>query len=165
MFIHKTDGLSAEYKYETFREIRQRVQDELSDEGYGDRGVSYYQTSVFDHSIFEAMSKVVMKLLPTLPAMETLLTKLCATCRVRKAYLLDVGSKVYIATDTSPSLLKDYEVCADWLDVIVDIKQLYGWRDEQAKDKTDEDAEWVGESSVTLNKSGDTYIYVREITE
>ena len=169
VFIHKTDGLSAEYKYDTFREIRQRVQDELSDEGYGDRGVSYYQTSVFDHSIFEAMSKVVMKLLPTLPAMETLLTKLCATCRVRKAYLFDVGSKIYVATDASPSFLKDYEVCADWVDVIVDVKQLYGWREEQEM-KTEKEGEegerqWVGESSVTLDKSGDTYIYVREITE
>ncbi len=129
VFIHKTDGLSEEYKYDTFREVRQRVQDELSDFGYGDRAVSYYQTSIFDHSIFEAMSKVIMKLLPQLPAMETLLTKLCSTCRIQKAYLFDTVSKIYIATDTSPTFLKDYEVCSDYVDVIVDIKQLYGWLD------------------------------------
>ncbi|KAK1086008.1 GTP-binding protein gtr2, partial [Friedmanniomyces endolithicus] len=109
VFIHKTDGLSDEYKHDTFREVRQRVQDELSDLGHGDRSVSYYQTSIFDHSIFEAMSKVVQKLLPQLPAMETLLNKLCSTCRIQKAYLFDTGSKIYVATDASPTFLKDYE--------------------------------------------------------
>lgn len=177
VFIHKTDGLSEEYKYDTFREVRQRVQDELSDEGYGDRGVSYYQTSIFDHSIFEAMSKVIMKLLPQLPAMETLLTKLCSTTRMQKAYLFDTLSKIYIATDASPTFLRDYEVCSDWVDVIVDVKQIYGWRDgdEEPGGDHDGDAEtddeqqrsgkFVGESMVTFDKSGDTFIYVREITE
>ncbi|KAK5163460.1 GTP-binding protein gtr2 [Saxophila tyrrhenica] len=160
VFIHKTDGLSEEYKYDTFREVRQRVQDELTDYGYGDRPVSYYQTSIFDHSIFEAMSKVIMKLLPALPSMETLLTKLCSTCRIQKAYLFDTLSKIYIATDTSPTFLKDYEVCSDYVDVIVDIKQLYGWRDEGKQG----DQNSIEESMVSFDKSGDTYIYTREIS-
>ena len=170
VLIHKTDSLSEEYKYDTFREVRQRVQDELSDYGYGDRSVSYYQTSIYDHSIFEAMSKIIQKLLPQLPAMETLLTKLCSTCRIQKAYLFDTVSKIYIATDTSPTFLKDYEVCSDYVDVIVDIKQLYGWNskklesrpgsgDGQLGDKS------VGESAVTYDRSGETYIYAREINE
>lgn len=170
VFIHKTDGLSEEYKYDTFRDIRQRVQDELSDYGYGDRSVSYYQTSIFDHSIFEAMSKVIQKLLPQLPAMETLLTKLCSTCRIQKAYLFDTVSKIYIATDASPTFLKDYEVCSDYVDVIVDIKQLYGWQGSSpgktpnsGQSSTDEVS--VGESMVTFDRSGDTYIFAREITE
>ena len=172
VFIHKTDGLSEEYKYDTFREVRQRVQDELADFGYGDRSISYYQTSIFDHSIFEAMSKVIQKLLPQLPAMETLLNKLCSTCRIQKAYLFDTISKIYIATDTSPTLLKDYEVCSDYVDVIVDIKQLYGWHDKSGDSRpgsgqssSSVDMGFVGESIVTYDKSGDTYIYAREITE
>ena len=171
VFIHKTDGLSEEYKYDTFREVRQRVQDELSDFGLGDRSVSYYQTSIFDHSIFEAMSKVIQKLLPQLPAMETLLTKLCSTCRVQKAYLFDTVSKIYIATDASPTFLKDYEVCSDYVDVIVDIKQLYGWHDKSpdtrpnSRQSSSVEEPFVGESMVTFDKSGDTYIFAREITE
>ncbi len=162
VFIHKTDGLSEDYRNDTFREVRQRVQDELSDEGYGDRAVSYYQTSIFDHSIFEAMSKVVMKMLPQLPAMETLLTKLCSSCRIQKAYLFDTVSKIYIATDSSPTFLKDYEVCSDYVDVIVDIKQLYDW-DAHASEGGDEE-NYVGESLVTMERTGDTYIYAREIS-
>ena len=169
VFIHKIDGLSNEYKYETFREVRQRVQDELSDLGHGDRSVSYYQTSIFDHSIFEAMSKVVQRLLPQLPAMEALLNKLCSTCRIQKAYLFDTMSKIYVATDASPTFLKDYEVCSDYVDVIVDIKQIYGWNsqgsDGRAMSESSEDDAGIAESMVTYDRSGDTYIYAREINE
>ena len=169
VFIHKTDGLSDEYKYETFREVRQRVQDELSDLGHGDRSVSYYQTSIFDHSIFEAMSKVVQRLLPQLPAMEALLNKLCSSCRIQKAYLFDTMSKLYVATDASPTFLKDYEVCSDYVDVIVDIKQIYGWHSQgsegEAASESSHGDEGVGESMVTYDRSGDTYIYAREINE
>ena len=170
VFIHKTDGLSEEYKYDTFREVRQRVQDELSDYGYGDRSVSYYQTSVFDYSIFEAMSKVIMKLLPQLEAMETLLTKLCSTCRMQKAYLFETVSKIYIATDASPTFLRDYEVCSDYVDSIVDIKQLYGWHGRAPEGQPDPGLDstnlsFIGESSVSFDKTGDTYIYAREIKD
>ena len=34
---------------------------------------SFYLTSIYDHSIFEAFSKVVQKLIPQLPTMENLL--------------------------------------------------------------------------------------------
>lgn len=170
VFIHKTDGLSEEYKYDTFREVRQRVQDELSDYGYGHRSISYYQTSIFDHSILEAMSKVIQKLLPQLPAMETLLTKLCATCRIQKAYLFDTISRIYIATDVSPTFLKDYVACFDYVDAIVDIKQLYGWhsKDSNSRSSSNQSAvhsAFVGESIITSDKSGDAYMYAREINE
>lgn len=166
VFLHKVDGLSDEYKYDTFREVRQRVQDELSDYGYGYRSVSYYQTSIFDHSIFEAMSKVILKLLPQLASMETLLTKLCSTCRMQKAYLFDTISKVYIATDASPTFLRDFVACSDYIDTVVDIKQLYGWRDRSPEaGRGSRDLPLVGESLVSHDKSGDFYIYAREINE
>jgi len=171
VFIHKTDGLSDEYRYDAFREVRQRVQDELSDVGFGGTEVSFYQTSIFDHSIFEAMSKVVQRLLPQLPALEELLNKLCSTCGMQKAYLFDTTSKIYVATDASPTFLKDYEVCSDYVDVIVDIKALYGWHasshaGSRRNSKTAvEDDEGIGESVITFERNGDTYIYAREITE
>jgi len=172
VFIHKTDGLGDEYRYDAFREIRQRVQDELSDLGFGHTEVSFYQTSIFDHSIFEAMSKVIQRLLPQLPALEALLNRLCSTCGMQKAYLFDTTSKMYVATDASPTFLKDYEVCSDYVDVIVDIKALYGWRSAKSGsppgskqgDAVGDDEE-IGESIVTFERSGDAYIYAREITE
>lgn len=167
VFIHKTDGLSEEYRYDAFREVRQRVQDELSDVGFGHREVAFHQTSIFDHSIYEAISKVVQRLLPQLPALEALLNRLCSTCGMQKAYLFDTASKIYIATDASPTFLKDYEVCSDYVDVIVDIKALYGWQQPAKKPAggSDADDEGIGESVVTFERNGDTYIYAREITE
>lgn len=35
--------------------------------------LSLYLTSIYDHSIFEAFSKVVQKLIPQLPTLENLL--------------------------------------------------------------------------------------------
>lgn len=167
VFIHKVDGLSEEYKYDTYREVRQRVNDELSDLGYGGTALSYYQTSIFDHSVYEATSKVVQKLLPQLPALEALLNKLCSACRIQKAYLFDTMSKIYVATDASPTFLKDYEVCSDYVDVIVDIKELYGWSSKGSRPGSPAQDEEVGagESIVTFDRSGDTYIYAKEINE
>lgn len=167
VFIHKVDGLSDEYRYDTFREVRQRVQDELSDLGYGERGVAFYQTSIYDHSIFDAMSKVIQKLIPQLPALETLLNKLCSSCRIEKAYLFDTVSKIYIATDTAPTSLRHYEACSDYVDVIVDIKEIYGWQQrlDNGNASDEEHGDGIGESLISFDKTGDTYMFAREIDE
>lgn len=48
--------------------------DELADAGMADSThLSFYLTSIYDHSIFEAFSKVIQKLIPQLPTLENLL--------------------------------------------------------------------------------------------
>ena len=42
-------------------------------QNYFDDHYSFYLTSIYDHSIFEAFSKVVQKLIPQLPTLENLL--------------------------------------------------------------------------------------------
>jgi hypothetical protein len=58
---------------ETQRDIHQRATDELLDAGLDQIHLSFYMTSIYDHSIFEAFSKVVQKLIPQLPVLENLL--------------------------------------------------------------------------------------------
>ncbi|OQO05857.1 hypothetical protein B0A48_09952 [Cryoendolithus antarcticus] len=160
VLVHKTDGLSPEYRNDAYREIRQRVQDELSDAGIPEYEIAFHQTSIFDLSIFDAMSKILQRLIPQLPALEALLTRLCSACGMQKAYLFDTASKLYVATDSGPAVLKDYEVCADYVDLIVDIKALYGWQSE-AKGRQESDGngeESIGESVVTFEKSGKAYV-------
>ena len=170
VFVHKVDGLSEDYKSDTFRDIVQRVQDELSDAGYENVPVSFYQTSIYDHSIFEAFSKVIQKLIPQLPTLESLLNSLCSNCRIEKAYLFDVLSKIYIATDTSPTDIGSYEVCSDYIDVIVDISEIYGWErplanghseDEEVQETGNQDAE----SLITMERKGNNYLYLKEINK
>jgi len=127
VFIHKVDGLSDDYKMDIQRDIIQRIQDELSDHGLENAPINYHLTSIYNHSIFEAFSKVIQKLIPHLPTLEALLNDLCRACRFEKAYLFDVLSKIYVATDSSPVDMPSYEICSDYIDVIVDISEIYGW--------------------------------------
>lgn len=61
VFIHKVDGISDDLKMETQRDIHQRATDDLVDAGYDRIHLSFHLTSIYDHSIFEAFSKVVQK--------------------------------------------------------------------------------------------------------
>lgn len=126
VFIHKVDGLSDDYKLDIQRDITIRIQDELSDHGFENAPVTFHLTSIYNHSIFEAFSKVMQKLIPRLGSLEAMLTNLCRTCRFEKVYLFDVLSKIYIATDSAPADMATYEICSEYIDVIIDITEVYG---------------------------------------
>ncbi|KAI9730081.1 MAG: hypothetical protein M1834_006073 [Cirrosporium novae-zelandiae] len=127
IFVHKVDGLSEDYRLDTFHDIQQRISDELMDAGFENAPVAFHATSIYDHSIFEAFSKVIQKLIPQLPTLENLLDILAANCRLEKAYLFDVLSKIYVASDTSPKDQSAYEICSDYIDLIIDFSELYGF--------------------------------------
>lgn len=126
VFIHKVDGLSDEFRLDIQRDITIRIQDELSDQGFENAPVTFHLTSIYNHSIFEAFSKVIQKLIPRLGTLESMLTNLCRTCRFEKAYLFDVLTKIYIATDSATADMASYEICSDYIDVIIDITEVYG---------------------------------------
>ena len=88
--------------------------------------ISYHLTSIYDHSVFEAFSRVVQKLIPQLPTLENLLNVLVSTCAMEKAYLFDVASKLYISTDSSPVDMQSVELCSDMIDVVLDVSGIYG---------------------------------------
>lgn len=167
VFVHKVDGLSDDFRGDTFRDIIQRVQDELSDNGYEQAPISFYQTSIYDHSIFEAFSKVIQKLIPQLPTLEALLNNLCAACNIEKAYLFDIMSKIYVATDTTPTDIGNYEICSDYIDVVVDVAEIYGYErenqtpEEEQLEKGNGDAE----SLITMERKGARYLYLRELNK
>ncbi|KAM7205030.1 Gtr1/RagA G protein conserved region domain containing protein [Rhypophila sp. PSN 637] len=143
VFIHKVDGLSDDYKLDIQRDVTIRIQDELSDQGVENAPVNFHLTSIYNHSIFEAFSKVIQKLIPRLGQLEAMLTNLCRTCRFEKAYLFDVNTKIYIATDNTPEDMASYEICSDYVDVIIDFTEVYGsWkRPDEWRDKV-EAAPW-----------------------
>ncbi|KAH7728087.1 rragc protein [Aphelenchoides avenae] len=130
VFVHKVDGLSEETKMETHRKIFQTVQDDLADQGMDHIRINYHMTSIYDHSIFEAFSKVIQKLIKPLSALERLLDIFNQGSNVEKAFLFDVASKIYIATDSSPVDMATYELCCDMIDVAIDISSIYGHRGE-----------------------------------
>lgn len=151
VFIHKVDGISDDLKMETQRDIHQRATDDLADAGLDHILLNFHLTSIYDHSIFEAFSKVVQKLIPQLPTLENLLNILVSVSfterqrrfifflynftkqnqlqnsGIEKAFLFDVVSKIYIATDCSPVDMQSYELCCDMIDVVIDLSSIYGY--------------------------------------
>ena len=45
---------------------------------------------------------------------------------IEKAFLFDVVSKIYIATDSSPVDMQSYELCCDMIDLVIDVSCIYG---------------------------------------
>jgi Ras-related GTP-binding protein C/D len=125
VLIHKIDGLSEDFRVDTQRDIMQRVGDDLLDYGLEGVQISFYLTSIFDHSIYEAFSRIVQKLIYELPALENLLDLLMQYSNFDKVFLFDVNSKIYVATDSSPVDIQNYEVCAEFIDVSIDLDGLY----------------------------------------
>ncbi|XP_044023315.1 ras-related GTP-binding protein D isoform X4 [Siniperca chuatsi] len=97
VFIHKVDGLSDDHKIEKQRDIHKRANDDLADAGLERIHLSFYLTSIYDHSIFEAFSKVVQKLIPQLPTLENLLNIFISVFNNEKpkAYKLDLPTDMH----------------------------------------------------------------------
>eukprot|EP00934_Nitzschia_sp_Nitz4_P004012 Nitzschia sp. Nitz4//scaffold42_size132992//52794//54142//NITZ4_003393-RA/size132992-augustus-gene-0.102-mRNA-1//1//CDS//3329551700//4002//frame0 len=130
VFINKVDGelfLSDESKYDCRRDIMTQVADELTEAGISPDSVDirYHLTTIYDHSIYEALSRVVQRLIQW-PTLENLLSVLVSTCSMEKAYLFDVVSKLYISTDPGPIDMQSVELCSDMIDVVLDVSGIYG---------------------------------------
>jgi len=155
VFLHKVDGdfMSEETKAERQQGIQHYVSGELG-ETNGDVLVSYYLTSIYDHSALEALSKVVQKLVPQLPTLNNLLDILISSCNIDKSYLVDVVTKLYIATDSNPVDVHTYELCSDLVDVVVDVSYIYGVKVIENKDgRDDKDKDADGGSAAPLVRS------------
>uniref|UniRef100_A0A673KDB6 Ras-related GTP-binding protein n=1 Tax=Sinocyclocheilus rhinocerous TaxID=307959 RepID=A0A673KDB6_9TELE len=153
VFIHKVDGLSDDHKIETQRDIHQRANDDLADASLEKLHLSFYLTSIYDHSIFEAFSKVVQKLIPQLQI------PFLSNSGIEKAFLFDVVSKIYIATDSSPVDMQSYELCCDMIDVVIDVSCIYGLKDDGNGNAYDK------ESLAIIKLNNTTVLYLKEVTK
>merc|ERR1711981_216879 len=107
----------------------------------------------YDHTIFEAFSKVVQRLIPQQPVLEQGLDLLITNSRMEKAFLFDVVSKVYIASDPQPVDLQSYELCSDMIDVVIDVSCIYGLTEDGDYNK----------SSCVIHLNNGTLLYLREV--
>lgn len=159
VFIHKVDGLSDDSKIEAQRDISLQANERLSFSGFQNVYLSFYLTSIYDHTIFEAFSKVVQKLIKQLPALENLLNFFIANSGIEKALLFDVVTKIYIATDSAPVDMQSYELCCDMIDVIIDISCIYG------VDETNEGSTFDDRSFSVIKLNNGTVLYLREVNK
>jgi len=77
-------------------------------------------------------------------------------------------SKIYIATDTSPTDIGSYEICSDYIDMVIDVSAIYGWdRPEEGEGEIAqvESGNNDAESLITMERKGNNYLYLREINK
>lgn len=160
VFLHKVDGdfMSEETKAERQQDIQHYVSSELND-GSDEILVSYYLTSIYDHSALEAFSKVVQKLVPQLPTLNNLLDMLISSCVMEKSYLVDVVTKLYIATDSNPVDAHTYELCSDLIDVVIDVSYIYGMSRETGVFQPYDD-----KSTSAIRLTNGMVLYLREVS-
>lgn len=132
VLIHKVDGLSEDFKVDAQRDIMQRTGEELLELGLDGVQVSFYLTSIFDHSIYEAFSRIVQKLIPEISYLENILDNLIQHSKIEKAFLFDINSKIYVSTDSNPVDIQVYEVCAEFVDVTIDLFNLYNTQENES---------------------------------
>ncbi|TEB27062.1 Gtr1/RagA G protein Gtr2 [Coprinellus micaceus] len=127
VFVHKAEKLQEEDKIENYRQINDRVLDRLIDidPDYEHLNISFHLTSVYDHSLHESFSKVLQKLVESLPFLEGLLNVFCANSQSPKAFLFDIRSRLYVATDASPVDSATHNLCCDYLQMLNSFGPLY----------------------------------------
>ncbi|EJU04869.1 hypothetical protein DACRYDRAFT_114191 [Dacryopinax primogenitus] len=123
VFAHKSDAWDEFYRQDAFRQIQERTLTELEDHpspGVQEMAgrVQFHLTSVYDHSVFEAMSRVVQRLVPTLAFLEQTLNYWSQTLDIPKCFLFDVPSRLYITTDASPVDAASHDVCCQYIENI-----------------------------------------------
>ncbi|KAF9007572.1 Gtr1/RagA G protein conserved region-domain-containing protein [Cyathus striatus] len=127
VFVHKAEKLQEDDKIENFRQIHERVSDRLLDISpeYEQMQLNFHLTSVYDHSLHEAFSRVLHKLIDSLPYLEELLNVFCANSQSPKAFLFDTKSRLYVATDASPVDSATHNLCCDYLQMLNSFGPLY----------------------------------------
>eukprot|EP00927_Polykrikos_kofoidii_P007543 TRINITY_DN13104_c0_g1_i1.p1 TRINITY_DN13104_c0_g1~~TRINITY_DN13104_c0_g1_i1.p1 ORF type:complete len:351 (-),score=69.74 TRINITY_DN13104_c0_g1_i1:62-1114(-) len=169
ILIHKVDGVQFFYddrktyddhKTDLINVIETMLTEDLQNKLDGQ--ISFHCTSIYDHTVFEAMSKVVQKLYPQqLQVIEQSLDLLVGHSRMEKAFLFDVVTKVFIATDTSqPVDLQAYELCSDMIDVVIDVSCIYGSEDGNTLPST---FTTDPKSSCVIHLNNRHLLYLREV--
>lgn len=162
VFVHKVDGFPDERKVEIMHDLQQQTNEFINSQDSHEsmlQNVSlyYHCTSIYDHSIFDAFSKVVQKLIPHHKDLEKLLNVLCNSCGLERAYLFDVSSKIYIASDSlSPLDPQLYELCCDKIDLVLDISNIYSPKDIEGISHDDL-------SYTCVKLYNDHYIYLKQV--
>ena len=126
IFLHKIDNTNAgqtDY-YKQRDEISMKVEQMCKEANLSDLKVNYFATSIYNSSLFEAFSKI-FQYIPQNRNLSALIDHLANTCGFEKAFLFDVFNKICLASDFSPNGAQSYEICSDFIDLVLDLSGIY----------------------------------------
>ncbi|KAJ1664324.1 GTP-binding protein gtr2 [Coemansia sp. RSA 1813] len=118
VFINKVDSLSEELKQDIHHDIQQSVWKAMRYDNLNSSTLQFYLTTVFDDNINEAMSRVIQNLVPHRGSLQTILDSLCSKSGLDKVFLFDVGTRIYVAGDSSPTDPQIYKFACQTLDAM-----------------------------------------------
>ena len=124
-FVHKVDCLSDEEKNQKYQTIITKYTEELRSANLDEVHVEPHLTSIYDHSIFEAFSKVIQKMMPQLAVLETLLDSFNSTSGLQRTFLSDMATKIFLATDRAGHDEYKYDLCSYMMDLVTDVLSIY----------------------------------------
>ncbi|RPB08813.1 hypothetical protein P167DRAFT_493506 [Morchella conica CCBAS932] len=167
VFIHKVEGMSDEYALEIKEDIIRRTEEELMDNERSGMAIRYHLTSIYDRTLWEALSRVVQRVTPRLNAVEGLLDSLCENTGMVKIFLFDLYSKLYVATDTSPVDMQILDTCTHHIEFVSEMESIFGYVYKRKKYMEEqEDSEYKTPevcSMVSLNDG--KRLYMKEINQ
>lgn len=79
---------------------------------------------------------------------------------IDKTYLLDVFTKLYIATDSNPVDSRTYELCADLVELVIDVSCIYGLSEEDGAA-----IPYDQQSSSAIRLNSGMVLYLREVSK
>jgi Ras-related GTP-binding protein C/D len=123
------DSVQAESNKASFMQsIKSRISEEVKTYLGSSSEIEFeaHCTSIFDNSIHEAFSKVIQRPLLANGKIEQLLDTIVSTCRLEKAVLFDLVSKITFGSDSSQIDSGTFSLMQDLLEVIIDMISIYG---------------------------------------
>lgn len=166
VFIHKVDTLNEEQQSDLLNSVRRTVEDAVKQRQelkmQRQLRLNFNLTSIYDHSVFQAFSLVVQKLIRSqLPYVMELLAMLNSNSSLDLSYLFLTRSKIYIAVDErNRQRARTYDLCSDAIDMMVRVDGIYGSQYPGAV-AAPASSQKLGCSTIHL--SSDDVIYVREL--
>lgn len=164
VFIHKVDALNEDQQTDLLSSVRRTVEDAVKQQQEVKKQLklNFNLTSIYDHSVFQAFSLVVQKLIRSfLPYVMELLAMLNSNSSLDLSYLFLTRSKIFIAVDErNRQRSRTYDLCSDAIDMMMRVDQIYGSR---AKADHSEEHKSPSLATSTIHLSSDDVMYIREL--
>ncbi|MCO5573435.1 hypothetical protein L7F22_027206 [Adiantum nelumboides] len=114
--------------------------------------LSFHATSIYNPSVFVAVSRVQMGLMnnDVSRTLEDLCNGLAHSCEFEKVYLFDVPTKTYVSADSSPYDENNFEAISEYLNFLIQFSGLYG---SLANEQTQQDKDSIAEGETRYSAS------------
>lgn len=132
LFVHKMETLANENKQAKFSDVQRRIADELEGQNLHDsplaRSMMFHATSIYDHTIYEAFSNVITRMIPTdtLGQYENLLNSVHISCGSQYAFLFDSKACLRVSANQETHEMPTFSLSVEYLKLLTAMSGVIG---------------------------------------